>query len=94
MVSLRRPLRPLSPGTLFAGRFRIRNVLGVGSSGPVYRVLDEVAGEERALKFLTLRSRGTPEIPSEVSVLSSLNHPSLVSLRDFITTPRPSARWI
>lgn len=46
------PLRRLSPGELFAGRYRVQARIGAGGMGDVYRVHDTVAGEPVALKLL------------------------------------------
>ena len=43
----------LTDESLFAGRYRVRSSLGAGGMGAVYRVFDEMVGEEVALKILT-----------------------------------------
>jgi len=42
----------LSPGTLFAGRYEVKEVLGVGGMGVVYRALDRELQEPVAIKTL------------------------------------------
>ena len=61
--TLRTPLRGLTPGTTFAGRFQVIEVLGQGGMGRVYRALDSKLGEEVALKIIK------PEIAEEGDTL-------------------------
>ncbi len=47
-----RPMPPLAPGAVLAGRFRIVALLGRGGMGEVYRAEDLKLAQPVALKFL------------------------------------------
>jgi serine/threonine protein kinase len=73
---------PLGP---FAGRYVLGDVLGTGGTATVYRAQDLVLGRQVAIKILG--SQGSdPALmqreKSEVALLASLNHHSLVTLYD------------
>lgn len=57
--TLQTPLKELTRGTTFAGRYEIIEELGKGGMGRVYRVVDKQINEEMALKLLK------PEIVSD-----------------------------
>jgi tetratricopeptide (TPR) repeat protein len=57
------PTAEMSPGSLFAGRYRVIEELGLGGMGRVYRVLDTKLNEEVALKVIR------PEIAADRGVL-------------------------
>jgi serine/threonine protein kinase len=50
--TLQTPLKELTTGTTFAGRYQIIEELGKGGMGKVYRVLDKKLNEEIALKLI------------------------------------------
>ncbi len=50
--TLQAPLKELSTGSSFAGRYQIIEELGKGGMGKVYRVLDKKLNEEVALKLI------------------------------------------
>ncbi|MEX1366754.1 MAG: serine/threonine-protein kinase [Nannocystaceae bacterium] len=68
------------------GRFHIREVLGEGGMGHVYRAYDEAAGREVALKLLIVRYLGRPErelrMLREAELGRRTNHPHLVTYLD------------
>ena len=57
-MTLETPAEGLTRGTLFAGRYEVIDVLGIGGMGEVYRVEDKKVGQEVALKLIK------PEIAS------------------------------
>jgi hypothetical protein len=48
-------------GALYLGRYRIEAFLGDGAQGCVWRAVDELMGDEVALKFLTLPAGAAPD---------------------------------
>jgi eukaryotic-like serine/threonine-protein kinase len=74
---------PVLPRKL-AGRYEIREVLGQGGMGLVYRAYDSVIRREVALKTL----RDTPEPAAlqlfykECDVLASMSHPNIIEIFD------------
>ena len=75
----------LDVGTLIDGRYRVRELLGVGGMSRVYLAHDESLGREVALKvFSTPVGDGSDahRRRDEVTLLAGLSHPSLVVLFD------------
>src|SRR5215470_12255502 len=74
---------PVFPGRL-AGRYEIRQILGEGGMGLVYRAYDTVIRREVALKTI----RDIPEPAAlelfykESDVLASMTHPNIVEIFD------------
>jgi serine/threonine protein kinase len=75
----------LAPGTLVAGKYEIRERIGEGGMGIVYRATQRRTGRDIALKAIrprmvspALRTR----FEREVANLARLHHPSLVRLFD------------
>jgi len=76
----------LQPGQIVAGRYEIRDVVGRGGMGCIYRVYDKVLDEEVALKTLL------PELVEDKMILDrffnearitrSLSHPNIVRVHD------------
>ncbi|QDV09233.1 Serine/threonine-protein kinase PknA [Planctomycetes bacterium Poly30] len=80
-------------------RFRILELLGAGAFSRVYRALDEISGEQVALKVLHLRSESdeaTTRFQREIEVLSSLRHDAIARFVDAGETKddRGLTRWI
>src|SRR3954471_17745599 len=75
----------LTPGTVL-GRYEVRELLGAGGMGEVYRGVDTRLNRTVAIKVLV---RGAAADPSErarfereAQVISSLNHPHICTLYD------------
>ena len=74
------------------GKYEIVNVLGQGGMSTIYRGRDPVIGREVAVKLL-MRSAGTDNLDlatrflNEAKITGQLQHPSIVTLFDFGTTP-------
>lgn len=80
----------LSPGSLFANRFKIDSPYRIGGMGTVYRALDEHSGQTVALKVLHPVLRGPAEkerFLREAQFLSELHHPGIVSYLAHGQTP-------
>ena len=80
---------PLQPGSVLAGRYRLGPLLGSGGMSFVHRATDQVLGREVALKALVRTTTDPIElqrIRSEIDLLATLSHRSLVTLFDAGTT--------
>jgi tetratricopeptide (TPR) repeat protein len=66
--TLQTPIKELTTGSTFAGRYQIIEELGYGGMGKVYRVLDKKLNEEVALKLIK------PEIASEKKTLERFSN--------------------
>ncbi len=70
--------RPLSPGSVFAGRYLVEGPLGEGGMGSVHAVLDRELGERVALKVLSTVAEVRPEaldrFRREVRVARRITH--------------------
>jgi hypothetical protein len=66
-------------GDVFEGRFEILDVLGRGSFSKVYRVRDDVEGEERALKLFDTAA-GYEAVRREIGALRKIHHPHVVEV--------------
>ena len=53
--------KPLQPGQIFAGRYKIEAAIGEGGAGAIYRAIDETSEEAVALKVLRAGLAPTPE---------------------------------
>ena len=79
-------LDPLLPGRTFGGRYQVKERLGRGGVGEVYRAFDRERGLEVALKVL--RSELAPRrehrqrFLREASVVGRLRHPNIVGVLD------------
>ena len=67
------------PGDTFSGRFEILEVLGEGGFSTVYRVLDTVEQEERALKIFD-NAAGYDAVRREIGALRKVRHPNIVEV--------------
>ncbi len=66
-------------GDVIDGRFEIREILGQGGFSKVYRVLDEVEGEERAFKLFD-NAAGYEAVRREIGALRKIQHPHVVQV--------------
>ncbi len=66
-------------GDVIDGRFEILEVLGQGGFSKVYRVLDEVEGEERAFKLFD-NAAGYDAVRREIGALRKIDHPHVVKV--------------
>ena len=66
-------------GDLIEGRFEIVGVLGQGGFSKVYRVRDDVEGEERALKLFD-SAAGDEAVRREIGALRKIRHPNVVEV--------------
>jgi len=66
-------------GDVIDGRFEIRDVLGEGGFSRVYRVFDELEGEERALKLFE-NAAGYEAVRREIAALRKVQHPHVVKV--------------
>src|SRR3954469_3334540 len=71
------------------GRYRIKEVIGAGGMGVVYRAYDEKLDRDLAIKVLapgTLDDDAARKrFRNEARVLSRLNHPFIQTIHDFDT---------
>ena len=66
-------------GDVLEGRFEILGVLGQGSFSKVYRVRDDVEGEERALKLFD-SAAGYEAVRREIGALRKIHHRNVVEV--------------
>ena len=66
-------------GDVLDGRFEILQILGQGSFSKVYRVRDDVEGEERALKLFD-SAAGYEAVRREIGALRKIHHPNVVEV--------------
>jgi serine/threonine protein kinase len=66
-------------GDVIDGRFEILDVLGQGGFSKVYRVRDEVEGEERAFKLFE-NAAGYEAVRREIGALRKIDHPNVVKV--------------
>lgn len=66
-------------GDVIDGRFTVRAILGSGGFSKVYRVLDEVEGEERALKLFD-SAAGYGAVRREIGALRKIKHPHVIEV--------------
>ena len=73
----------LAPGAR-CGRFEIRDMLGTGGMGEVYRACDTRLGRDVALKLLSPGLAANPDrrarLERESRLLATLNHPHIASI--------------
>ncbi|MGD0375763.1 MAG: serine/threonine-protein kinase [Streptosporangiaceae bacterium] len=66
-------------GDVIEGRFEILDVLGQGGFSKVYRVRDDVEGEDRALKLFD-SAAGHEAVRREIGALRKIHHPNVVEV--------------
>ncbi len=66
-------------GDILEGRFEILDILGQGGFSKVYRVRDDVEGEERALKLFD-SAAGYAAVRREIGALRKIHHPNVVEV--------------
>jgi hypothetical protein len=66
-------------GDVLEGRFEILQILGQGGFSKVYRVRDDVEGEERALKLFD-SAAGYEAVRREIGALRKIRHPNVVEV--------------
>src|SRR5690349_17279072 len=66
-------------GDVLEGRFQILDVIGQGGFSKVYRVRDDVEGEERALKLFETAA-GYEAVRREIGALRKIHHPNVVEV--------------
>jgi uncharacterized protein (TIGR02653 family) len=66
-------------GDAIDGRFDVIDVLGQGGFSRVYRVRDELEGEERALKLFE-NAAGYDAVRREIAALRKVDHPNVVKV--------------
>jgi len=75
--------RALHPGSRLAGRYELRERLGAGGGGAVWRAFDATLGEEIALKILALDGRHALErFRREVAVARRISHRNVCRVFD------------
>jgi serine/threonine protein kinase len=75
----------MAPGTLIDDRYRVKGLLGTGGMSVVYHAHDEQLGREVALKLFrpaTVDRDDERRRQAEVTILATLEHPTLVTLFD------------
>src|SRR6185295_14829993 len=78
--------RGFTPGTMFAGRYRIVALLGRGGFGEVYRADDTKLGQAVALKFFRggLSEEVRKRLYAEVAIGRQVTHPNVCRLHDIV----------
>ena len=66
-------------GDVLEGRFEILQILGQGGFSKVYRVRDDVEGEERALKLFK-SAAGYEAVRREIGALRKIQHPNVMKV--------------
>jgi eukaryotic-like serine/threonine-protein kinase len=81
------PFASLGKGDLLAGRYEIREFLGRGGMGAVYRAYDRTLSEDVAIKVVRPGLLGTPDAQarflSEVKLARRVSHPGVCRLHEF-----------
>ena len=74
------------------GRYRLQGEIARGAIGTVWRGADTVTGEPVAVKLLRAEAAVQPELvasfAAEAEILGSVDHPSVVRLREVVVDPR------
>jgi hypothetical protein len=75
-------IRPAAAGAVVAGRYRLRERIGRGSSAEVWAADDGVTGDPVAVKLLRERRQTTAQVRREIVTLRMLRVPGVVRLLD------------
>ena len=67
-------------GTVIMSRFKIRERLGSGGFGTVYRAWDERLERDVAVKVIDLGGQPVERVMREAQAIARLNHPSVLTL--------------
>ncbi len=75
-------------GQTLVNRYEVRELLGEGGMGQVFRVWDRQAREEKAVKLVDIRKKKVPmeaviRFRNEAETLKSLHHPTVIQYVDF-----------
>src|SRR5918992_3459268 len=80
-----------APVAVVAGRYRLRELVGTGGMGAVWRASDELLGREVALKQVRLADQPASDIAlarerimREARIAAALHHPHIVSIFDVV----------
>jgi uncharacterized protein (TIGR02653 family) len=77
--SVRASAADYAVGDVIDGRFEVLDILGQGGFSKVYRVRDEVEGEERAFKLFQ-NAAGYDAVRREIAALRKVDHPNVVKV--------------
>jgi len=78
-----------APGSLFLGKYNIKDLIGIGGMGVVYRCSQVFIDKELAIKTLSANSMNDDAVQrfqTEAKAAGALNHPNIVSIHDFGVT--------
>jgi len=79
-------------GTTTYDQYLLQQFIGAGAFSKVYRAIDRSSGETVAVKFLRRDcwndDRAMGSLIREYEILKRLQHPNILSMRDWGTTPR------
>jgi serine/threonine protein kinase len=78
-ISSRAPSRDYLAGDTIGDRFQVESILGSGGVSKVYRVLDVVESEVRALKLFD-NAAGYEAVRREIGALRKVHHPNVVQV--------------
>lgn len=85
-MTLRLPRKALTPGTVFAGKYKILGELGRGGMGEVYLAEDTTLARKVALKLLPEETYQDPEARQrfvrEAKAAAALDHPYICSVHE------------
>ncbi|MHA6621633.1 serine/threonine-protein kinase [Pseudonocardia sp. DLS-67] len=80
-----------APVAVVAGRYRLRELIGAGGMGAVWRAGDELLGREVALKQVRLADQAVADVAlarertmREARIVAALHHPHIVSIFDVV----------
>jgi tRNA A-37 threonylcarbamoyl transferase component Bud32 len=80
-----------APVAVVAGRYRLRELIGTGGMGAVWRAGDELLGREVALKQVRLVEQPVADVAlarertmREARIVAALHHPHIVSIFDVV----------